>query len=129
MTRKLTTRTAIAALGALALGLSAMPGAAAANGKASTKVTIQAESDGFFGYVKSSKPSACANNRKVTLYKQLGSTQDPSTDQKIGFDTAQINGTQYMWSTGNTGSIKGSYYARAARTSRCQAASSPTVTN
>ena len=42
--------------------------------RAETKVTIKAESGGFFGYVKSEK-NKCANGRKVTLYKLKGKTR------------------------------------------------------
>ena len=91
-------------------------------------MSIVAQSDGFYGYVSSSNPDLCANGRKIVLYKQLGSTQSPKTDQKIGSDTASANGTQYMWSTGNTGSTKGSFYAKAARVTGCKSATSPTIT-
>ena len=48
----------------------------------------------YYGYVKSSDPADCESGRKVTVYKQLGSVQDPKTDQKIGSDTAELNGTE-----------------------------------
>jgi hypothetical protein len=104
----------------------ALAAPATAGGGASTKVTIKAESGGFFGFVKSSDPD-CANGRKVTLFKQLGSSQDPKADQKIGSDIAQANGDGYMWSTGNTGSHSGFYYARAGKTSGCKADTSKTI--
>ncbi len=88
--------------------------------RAETKVTIKAESGGFFGYVKSEK-TKCANGRKVTLYKLKGNGYDPKNDEKIGSDIAQANGDKYMWSTGNTGSRKGNYYAYAKKIKGCKA--------
>jgi hypothetical protein len=87
-------------------------------GKAETKVKIKAESGGFYGYVKSSK-TKCANGRKVVLYKQKGNAPNPKHDQKIGMDIAQANGNKYMWSTGNTGYMKGYFYAYAKRIKGC----------
>ncbi len=113
---------ALAALGALAFA-----GIAMAGGKADTKVTIKAESDGFFGFVKSSKPKQCANGRKVILYKQRGDAPNRHVDQKIGSDIAQANGDKYMWSTGNTGKPHGDYYAFAKHTTKCRADYSRTV--
>lgn len=93
-----------------------------------TEVTIQAQSGGdFFGYVQSSDEENCENGRKVTLFKMLGSTPDRSVDQKIGSDTASPNGSDAMWSTGNTGQRKGKFYARVAKTSLCGADVSPVV--
>ncbi len=114
--------TALVAVGCLAGG-----GIAMAAGKADTKVTIKAQSDGFFGYVKSSDPDNCANGRKVILYKQKGESPDRQADRKIGSDTAQANGDKYMWSTGNTGKPHGDYYAFAKHTTKCKADYSRTV--
>ena len=94
-------------------------GASAAN-LTPTKVTIQAESGGdFFGFVKSSDKNQCAANRKVTLYRLLGTSPNPGADQKIGMDLAQANGDGYMWSTGNTGELHGKFYARVKKTETC----------
>ena len=93
-----------------------------------TKVTIQAESGGdFFGFVKSSDKQQCANNRKVTLYRLMGDSPNPSADQKIGSDLAQANGDGYMWSTGNTGQRHGKFYARVKKTEFCAGDISPVV--
>ena len=86
--------------------------------RAETKVTIKAESGGFFGYVKSEK-NKCANGRKVTLYKLKGNGYDRKNDEKIGSDIAQANGDKYMWSTGNTGERHGKFYARVKKTETC----------
>ena len=94
--------------------------------RAETKVTIKAESGGFFGYVKSEK-NKCANGRKVTLYKLKGNGYDRKNDEKIGSDIAQANGDGYMWSTGNTGSHSGRFYARAGKTKGCKADTSKTI--
>jgi hypothetical protein len=103
-----------------------LAGSAVAGGKAETKVKIKAESGGFFGYVKSSDPQTCAADRKVTLFKQKGKHQKPKKDVKIGTDLAQANGDKYMWSTGNTGSHKGHYYAKAGKIPGCKAGYSKT---
>ncbi len=91
---------------------------AAFAGKAQTKVKIKAESGGFYGYVKSDKKK-CANGRKVVLYKQKGKNPKPGKDKKIASDIAQANGTKYMWSTGNTGYMKGYFYAYAKQIKGC----------
>ena len=88
-------------------------------GKAETKVKIKTQSDGFYGYVKSDKDK-CANGREVILYKIKGNGQDPSHDKEIGSDVAQANGTKYMWSTGNTGPMKGLFYAYAPKINGCK---------
>jgi hypothetical protein len=125
--RKLLAVIGVAALcAAVVIGATASS-AGAKRGRAETKVTIQKESDGFFGYVKSKDGPNCENNRKVILYKQLGSTQDPHNDKKIGTDLAQPNGPHAMWQTGNTGSTHGLHYAHVKRTDFCFADSSPSV--
>jgi hypothetical protein len=95
-------------------------------GRAETKVKIKAESGGFYGYVKSDKDK-CANGRKVTLYKLKGNGYDPRNDKKIGSDIAQANGTKYMWSTGNTGYMKGYFYAYAKKIKGCKAGFSKAI--
>ena len=62
----------------------------------------------------------------MTLFEQLGATQDPRNDLKVASDTASLNGSRYMWSTGNTG-LEGAFYARAARIPGCKADTSRTV--
>ena len=94
--------------------------------RAETKVTIKAESGGFFGYVKSEK-TKCANGRKVTLYKLKGNGYDPKNDEKIGSDIAQANGDKYMWSIGNSGYKHGHFYAKVGKTSVCKGDTSKTI--
>jgi hypothetical protein len=117
--------TVVLALGACAA--LAFASTAVAGGGAETKVKIEAESGGFFGYVKSTNTQKCANGRKVTLYEQTGNHQNPKADTKIGSDIAQANGNKYMWSTGNTGSHKGNFYAKAGKISGCAAGFSKTI--
>jgi len=124
MKKLLTTVAAAVLCGAVALSVT---GVAGARSDAETTVTIHQESDGFSGYVKSPKPNKCANGRKVTLYKQKGDRQHPGTDTKIGSDTATINGVKYQWSTGNTGSTHGKFYAHAKKIPGCLAGSSKTI--
>ena len=99
----------IALVVALLCGAVAMASTAGARGKASTTVTIKYNGDGFQGKVKSSK-SKCVKNRTVKVYKQKGSSQDPSTDKKMFKDTTEDNGS---WDTGNSGQAKGKFYALA----------------
>ena len=133
MTKSKTTRIrlrtrSIAAAAVLALGVgAAVPAIAAASG-ASTQVTIDPGNDGFTGLVKSPQLKQCAKDRKVIVLKQLGSAQNPRTDQKVLTTTANDRqGNAYMWDTGNSGHMKGKFYAHVNRTASCQAASSPSV--
>lgn len=114
---------AVLALSACTALLLAAPALA---GKAETKVKIKAESGGFYGYVKSDKEK-CANGRKVILYKLKGNGYDPKNDKKIGSDIAQPNGGKYMWSTGNTGYMKGYFYAYAKKIKGCKAGYSKAI--
>jgi hypothetical protein len=118
----------IAAAAVLALGVgAAVPAIAAASG-ASTQVTITPENDGFTGLVKSPQLKQCAKDRKVLILKQEGSAQNPGSDQKVLTTTADNRqGDAYMWDTGNSGHMKGKFYAHVKRTTSCQSASSPSV--
>jgi hypothetical protein len=108
----------LAICGALALAGIAL----AAN--AETKVTIQAQVGGFFGFVHSSKQS-CEAGRKVALFKQKGSTQNLSQDTKIGTDIAQPNGPDSQWSI-NTNKT-GRFYAHVGKIPGCKPDFSRTV--
>ncbi|HEX6844121.1 MAG TPA: hypothetical protein VF235_03295 [Actinomycetota bacterium] len=119
-------RKLVLALTAIALcGALAVPGVAAGT-RAPTTVTIETENGDFWGTVSSPRPKRCAKDRKIVLYKQVGSEQDPSIDEKVASDTASWSGGAYEWATGNTG-MSGKFYARAKRTEFCKADSSPTV--
>jgi hypothetical protein len=124
MFRKTRIATAIAAL---ALSAAALPGTAGA--AATDTGSITGNNGDYYGYVHSSDPTHCENNRKVVVYKQLGTAQSPKTDQKIGTDTAQPNGPDAMWSIGNSGYKTGKFYAKAAKVpGYCKATTSPTIT-
>jgi hypothetical protein len=103
----------------------AAPGLAAGT-RAKTTVTIETQNGDFWGTVSSPWPKRCAKDRKIVVFKQLGTEQSPSTDTKIASDTASLNGDAYEWNTGNTGMF-GKFYARAKRTESCKAGSSETV--
>ena len=122
MTRSNKIRAALAA--ALAISVTAIPGLAQA---AETKVSIKGENGDFYGNVKSSDPD-CVSERKVVVYKQLGSSQDHKSDQKIASDTTEpTTANKAQWSVGNTGYKKGKFYARAAKVPGCSAATSQTI--
>jgi FlaG/FlaF family flagellin (archaellin) len=113
----------IALVVALLCGAVAMASTAGARGKASTTVTIKYNGDGFQGKVKSSA-AKCVKDRTVTVYKQKGSSQDRSTDQKLFSDTTDSGGS---WDTGNSGQAHGKFYAFAKGTTSCKKGSSKTI--
>jgi hypothetical protein len=113
----------VAVVIALVCGAVAFAGIAFA-GAVRTKVTIQAQQGGFFGYVHSRKQS-CEAGRKVALYRQKGSSPDRSVDDKIGTDIAQPNGPDSQWSV-NTNK-HGMFYAFAHRIQGCKKGMSETV--
>ena len=117
------------ALVGLAVSVTALSGVATAQagGKADTKVNIKGHEGDYYGYVKSSDEGNCANERKVKVFKQLGSSQNPKHDLKIGTDYAQPNGDRYMWSIGNSGYKHGKFYAKVGKTSFCKGDTSKTI--
>ena len=123
MTRSTKLRTGLAALAATAVAMTG--GAGIASAADATKVTIKnPNSQGdFYGKVKSANPD-CVDGRKVTVFKQLGATPNRSVDQKIATDNADAAGN---WSVGNTGQKSGKFYAKAAKTPECKAATSATI--
>lgn len=116
----------LAAISTVALTGMAQTGTASA--PARTKVTIQGQNGDFSGTVKSSKLHRCADQREITVYKQKGSHQHPSHDQRIGSDLSELHGNKGVWSTGNSGYKSGKFYARAAAKPGCKAGSSRTIT-
>jgi hypothetical protein len=126
MTTKTKIRNSIAALAVSVTALAGFAPMASAATQAPTKVLIEAESGGFFGYVKSPKLN-CKAERTVVLYKQLGSKQNPRNDKRVGTDTAEANNDGYEWNMGNPGLHSGRYYARATRTPNCLPANSVTL--
>lgn len=99
--------------------------AAGAAGAAPTTVTIKAEGVDLSGTVSSPKPKKCAKGRTVNLIKQIG-TRGGGDDQKIGSDTAELQGSKYVWDTGNTG-ISGRFYAKVKAIPGCKGGTSKTV--
>ena len=118
-----------ASLAALAISVTALSGVATASaaGKADTDVSIKGHQGDYYGYVSSSNEDDCANGRTVKVFMQLGGSQDPKNDQKIGTDTAQANGDGYMWSIGNSGYKHGEFYAKVGKTDFCKGATSKTI--
>ncbi|GIK77895.1 MAG: hypothetical protein EDQ89_08355 [Acidobacteria bacterium] len=119
-------RTALLALAVSVTALGAVASAQAA-GKAETKVTIKGEGGDYYGYVKSSDEDRCAYERKVKVFKQLGSVQDPKHDLKIGSDYAEPSGGKHMWSIGNSGYKHGRFYAKVGKTDYCKGDTSKTI--
>jgi hypothetical protein len=113
----------IALVVVLLCGAVAMVSTAGARGKAATTVTIKYNGDGFQGKVKSSR-AKCVKNRTVKVYKQTGSSQDPSNDKKMFKDTTDNEG---RWDTGNSGQAHGKFYALATRTTSCKKGFSKTI--
>ena len=115
---------AVAVLGAFALiAMTSIAGVAMAGGKAKTTLTIKYNGDGFQGKVKS-KRARCVADRKVKIFKQQGSSQDPSSDQKIDVVTSDRDG---HWDTGNSGQAHGKFYAYSPRTTHCRRGFSETI--
>ncbi len=115
------------ALATAAVAVATFAGAADAASKST--VSIMGTNGDYYGYVQSSDATNCESDRKVTVFKQLGSAQSPKTDQKIGSDTASPNGPDAMWSIGNSGYKTGKFYAKAAKVpGLCKAATSATIT-
>jgi hypothetical protein len=118
--RKFSTAIVVLALcGALAMVGIAM-------GATESKVTIQGGGGEYFGYVKSTKQK-CKSNRKVKLFKQLGSRPKPSQDKFINSDLAQPNNNGYQWNTGSTGVHHGKVYAHIGRIEGCTSDNSKTI--
>lgn len=128
----LKSRTATLAVTAAAMiapiGTLAATGVAEASAPAKTVVTIQTQNGDFKGTVKSPKLRRCADNREITVFRQLGAHKNPQVDEEVATDTAELGGSKATWETGNTGLRDGKrYYAYAARTPGCKAGFSATV--
>ena len=119
----LLTAVAVAACGAVVLTGVAVAGNAAK--KAKTRVTIHANGE-VYGKVKSPRLHRCADNRKVKVYKQRGSKQNPRNEEVVASDTSELQGNHGEWSIGNAG-LSGKFYARAGKKPRCKADSSKTI--
>jgi len=91
-----------------------------------TQVTIKGQNGDYEGKVKSSDAN-CASDRNVLVYKMLGATPEPNNDKKIGMDTSEADGGDYVWSAGNTGYKHGKFYARVKKTEDCGGDLSPVI--
>jgi len=105
--------------------LAGMASIASARDRATSKVSIEAEQGGFFGYLSSPRHNPCELNRKVLLYKQKGDHQNRGVDTLIGSDLAQPNGPDSQWNVNTNQS--GRFYAFTKQTAQCQADFSRTV--
>ncbi len=88
-----------------------------------SKVTIKGTDGDYYGKVKSSD-SDCLAERTVVVYKELGSSPAPKTDQQIGSDTTDEDGS---WSIGNSGYKDGSFYAKVKKSTDCGSALSKVI--
>jgi hypothetical protein len=110
------------ALTAVAVAVTALAGVA--NAAPRSTVSIEGGNIDFWGHVQSSDPY-CEQERKVKLFMQLGSYQDPKNDLRIGTDFTDLAG---LWALGNQGYRYGAFYAKAARVrGYCRAATSQTI--
>lgn len=100
-------------------------GVASGAARAPSTVTIKAEGTDLSGTVSSTKPAVCADNRKVIVYKQIGS-RGGGDDKLLASDISEKQGDAYVWSTGNTG-VAGRFYAKVKRTPDCKPDTSPTI--
>jgi hypothetical protein len=111
----------LASILALAVAL-VVTEAAVATTRAPTTLTIKAKNGDIWGTISSTRPKKCAKDRKVVVFKQVGTVQDPTIDTKV----ASWQNGHYEWSIGNSGTF-GKVYARAPRTLYCKAGSSDTI--
>jgi hypothetical protein len=115
-------------------GASAGTPGASAGRRAETRVTIQTERVLLFkarvwGTVQSGRPSKCAKDRKVVLFRQSGLEQHPKTDEKVAERRASPRGERYTWSLtlARPDYRRQLYYARVDSTEFCKAESTRTV--
>ena len=85
-------------------------------------MTIQAEGTDLFGQVSSTR-AACEADRKVIVFKQVG-TRGGGDDIRFASDTTDSDGD---WNTGNTGT-EGKFYAKVKANTSCERDLSPTIT-
>ncbi len=97
------------------------PAAHAAPAKAPVTVTITAEGTDMSGVVKSPRGALCAADRTVKVFKLVH-----GEPHLFASDTTDLQGSQYAWSTGNTGTA-GRFFAKVAATPDCKGDVSPTI--
>lgn len=115
----------IAIVALAACGAVALTGIAVGGEAAKTRVTIQANGE-VYGKVKSPRLHRCAEDRKVKVYKQQGSEQNPRTEEVVASDISELNGDHGEWSIGQPG-LSGKHYARAGRKPGCKPDASKTI--
>jgi len=111
--------------GATFAGLAGLDGAQAAKGRAKVTVTISQVNTEMSGKVSSPKPVKCAKDRTVWVWEQIG-TRGGGDDVKRYQDTTSLQGSDYVWNTGNTGE-EGFFYAKVAPKPGCKGDTSPTI--
>lgn len=104
-------KTPVSVLLAFLVLAAALTPAAAGAAPAEGKITIDTWAKGLFGYVDTAKPNACAAQRPVVVYKQLGEQRNPASDRRVGASKAKRTASGYQWSLRRTG--QGAFYARA----------------
>jgi hypothetical protein len=111
----------------LMMVIAGLSSTAAAGGPppASSTVTIRAQGTDLSGRVSSTAPVRCAQNRMVHVYKQIG-PRGGGNDIHFASDTASLQGGQYKWSTGNTGT-PGYFYAKVFPKPGCRGDTSDTI--
>jgi hypothetical protein len=111
--------TGLAVTAAVALVALGMSGMASAKGKANTKLTIQGGGGLVQGEVKSPNENACADGRKVLIFR----VKDGNSE-KVASDRATQDGDRYQWAKGFDG---GRYFAKVKENSQCKGDSTETV--
>lgn len=112
----------IAVLGAVSVAGTVTAGA---GDRADTTVTIRTENGDFWGTVSSPRPRKCAEDRKVVLFKQVGTEQDPSVDERIASDNASLTATATSGTQATRGCSASS--TRVGRTEDCKGDTSKTI--
>jgi len=106
-----------AAAAILALGLAS--GQAGARGQANTKLTIQGGGGLVEGEVKSPNENACADGRKVLIFKVKN-----GDSERVASDIATQNGDRYQWARAFDG---GRYFAKVKPNDQCKGDTTKTV--
>lgn len=100
----------------------------AASAATPSGVTIHFRHQKFVGFVFSPKPSQCAQDRFVGLYRQEGKKQQPKRDDRLEIARAKgptPNG-KYKWALPGRGR-PGRFYARITAIRGCQGDTSKTI--
>ena len=113
---------ALAAAGAVLV----LPSAASA--ATPSGVTIHFRHQRFVGFVFSPKPSQCAQDRFVALYRQDGKKQQPKRDHRLRIARAKgpTPDGKYKWTLPGR-ALPGKFYARITAIRGCQGDSSKTI--